>query len=74
MAVFTVLALAVWHFFPRYRFVSVSVLLLLAVTLIVTSYHFLSDILAGVLLGFLTDAVVRHFLFAKKKIKPGIGG
>jgi membrane-associated phospholipid phosphatase len=73
MAVFTVLALAVWHFFPRYRSLCAGALLLLAVTLIVTSYHFLSDILAGVLLGFLTDAVVSNFLFKKKINKPGFG-
>jgi membrane-associated phospholipid phosphatase len=73
MAVFTVLALAVWRFFPRYRSVCISLLLLLAVSLVVTSYHFLSDIAAGVLLGYLTDTVVCHLLFAKEKIKPGIG-
>jgi membrane-associated phospholipid phosphatase len=73
MAVFTVLALAVWRFFPRYRTVCMSLLFLLAVSLVITSYHFLSDVLAGALVGFLIDAVACNFLFEKKKNKPGFG-
>jgi membrane-associated phospholipid phosphatase len=73
MAVFTVLALAVWRFFPRYRTVCMSLLFLLAASLVVTSYHFLSDVLAGALVGFLIDAVAFNFLFEKKKNKCGFG-
>ena len=67
MAVFTVLALAVWRFFPRYRYVCAGFLVFLAGALIITSYHFLSDVVAGALLGFLIHSVVCNFLFKKMK-------
>lgn len=57
MAVFTVIALALWRFYPRYRFASAGFLSLLALALIVTDYHFLSDIIAGAYVGL----VVHYF-------------
>jgi membrane-associated phospholipid phosphatase len=55
MAVFTALVLPVVRCFPRLKFVCLVLLLLLGVALIVTGYHFLSDVIAGALLGYLVD-------------------
>ncbi len=57
MAVFTVVVAALWTFYPRYRLASGAVLLGLAVALIATDYHFLSDVLAGAYLGW----AVHHY-------------
>jgi len=51
MAVFTVLAAALWYFYPRYRFAYMGFLSALALALLLTNYHFLSDIIAGAYLG-----------------------
>jgi membrane-associated phospholipid phosphatase len=53
MAVFSVLIIALARFFPPLRFAGLTFLLLLAAALIVTGYHFLSDVVAGALLGLL---------------------
>ncbi len=66
MIFFTVLALAVIRFYPRYRSVCIGFLLLMAAALIVTEYHFLSDIIAGALLGFIVDAFMNYYLFLRK--------
>jgi membrane-associated phospholipid phosphatase len=51
MAVFAAFFAAFWLLYPRYRSLSIGGLLLLAVALIVTDYHFLSDVIAGTYLG-----------------------
>jgi len=51
MLVLTPLFLALWHFYPRYRRYYEVIWLCLAVALIVTEYHFLSDVLAGIYTG-----------------------
>ncbi len=66
MILFTVLALAVIRFYPRYRSACIGFLLLMAVALIVTEYHFLSDILAGALLGYIVDTFMNYYLFLRK--------
>lgn len=66
MVVFTVLALAAMRFYPQYRRASISLLFLLAASLIITDYHFLSDVVAGILLGFILDAFTYKFLFLRK--------
>ncbi len=53
MVVFTVLVIALCRFYPRYRPVYVGFLFALALALITTDYHFLSDIIAGAYLGML---------------------
>jgi membrane-associated phospholipid phosphatase len=55
MAVFMALVIALWRFYPRYRSVYVGFLSVLALALIVTDYHFISDVLAGVYLGFIVN-------------------
>ncbi len=55
MAVFMALIIALWRFYPRYRSLYVGFLSVLALALIVTDYHFISDVLAGVYLGFIVN-------------------
>lgn len=62
MAVFTAMILPLWRFYPRYRPLYVSFLLLLASAMIITDYHFLSDVLAGAYLGLAVDCVVHWSL------------
>jgi membrane-associated phospholipid phosphatase len=59
MAVFTAFFSAVWIFYPRYRSLSIGLMLVLAVALVVTDYHFLSDIIAGAYLGLITTCLTR---------------
>jgi membrane-associated phospholipid phosphatase len=58
MMVFTPLFLALWDFFPRYRVYYVTVWLFLGIALIVTEYHFLSDVAAGIYVGILIYQLV----------------
>ena len=53
MTVFTVVVAAAYVYLPRYRWVYVGLLILLAILLVVTDYHFLSDVIAGTWLGLL---------------------
>lgn len=53
MAVFTVFLVALGRFYPRYRSVFFGFLSVLALALIATDYHFLSDIIGGVYLGWI---------------------
>jgi membrane-associated phospholipid phosphatase len=55
MAIFTVMVIAFIRFFPRFRIAGLFLLLMLAAALIVTDYHFLSDVIAGILLGLMID-------------------
>lgn len=51
MTVFTALMTVLSSYYPRYRRVYLGLLFLLALALIVTDHHFLSDVLAGAALG-----------------------
>jgi len=64
MAVFTVLVLAIARYFPGLRSLAIGFLSALAITLLITEYHFFSDILAGVYLGFMVDLVIYRSLSA----------
>ncbi|HEX9022999.1 MAG TPA: phosphatase PAP2 family protein [Geobacteraceae bacterium] len=55
MVVFTAMAAALWRYYPRYRPACAGFLLVLALALIVTNYHFLSDVIAGAYLGVLSE-------------------
>jgi len=59
--VFTALFTAVWLHYPRYRPLSVAAVALLGAALLLTSYHFVSDIIAGICCGILITAGVHHF-------------
>ncbi len=57
MAVFTALMLGIGRYFHRLRPLCAGTLLILAVALIVTQYHFFSDIVAGAYLGAIVDLI-----------------
>jgi len=59
MTVFTAFFAAVWLFYPRYRSISIGLLLLLSVALVATNYHFLSDVIAGAFLGLATTVLTK---------------
>ena len=62
MAVLTTLIAALWRIYPRYRFPYAIALVLLAVALIATNYHFLGDVVAGLYLGLFVEAGTYHVL------------
>jgi membrane-associated phospholipid phosphatase len=51
MTVFTALMTTLSYYYPRYRPIYLGLLWLLALALIITDHHFLSDVLAGAVLG-----------------------
>jgi len=53
MTVFAALMTTSSYYYPRYRSVYLGSLCLLALALIITDHHFLSDVLAGALLGWI---------------------
>lgn len=62
MTVFTAFGVAIWYIYPSCRFPAALVLVLLGAALIVTDYHFLSDVIAGAGVGFLVTHGIRHLL------------
>jgi membrane-associated phospholipid phosphatase len=64
MIVFTAFFSAVWLYYPRYRRLAVAAISTLALALLFTSYHFTSDILAGIFCGTLIT-VSLEWLFLK---------
>ena len=69
MIVFTAFFTAVWLYYPRSRPFVVAALSTLAVALLLTSYHFVSDIVAGVYCGILITAGLHH-LTSKSITEP----
>jgi len=69
MVVFTAFFTAVWLYYPRSRPFVVAALSTLAVALLLTSYHFVSDIVAGVYCGILITAGLHH-LTSKSITEP----
>ncbi len=67
MAVFTVLLMDLGMYYPRYRQACAVCLFMLALALILTNYHFLSDILVGVYLGGLVHFGLYHGLIMLRK-------
>lgn len=61
MVVFVAFGVAVLVYYPKYRKLVVSLLVLLALTLILTDYHFLSDVIAGAYIGYMTTYLTNYF-------------
>lgn len=63
MTVITAFAVMLYYFYPRHRAVYLTALVGLALALIMTNYHFVSDVIAGSYVGLFTayavDAVLR---------------
>jgi membrane-associated phospholipid phosphatase len=62
MTVFAAFFVAVWLYYPNYRRISAAALSLLGMALIVTNYHFLSDVVVGFYAGLLVIFVLRYCL------------
>jgi membrane-associated phospholipid phosphatase len=62
MLVLSPLFLACWQFIPRYRLLCAALWGGLGVALMVTEYHFLSDVLAGTGIGVLVHQLTRRLL------------
>ncbi len=60
MAVFAALIAALWRYYPEHRHIYFAFLSMLAAALIVTDYHFLSDVIAGTYLGVLIVFCIDH--------------
>lgn len=63
MTVFTALMTTLSYYYPRYRLLYLGSLCLLALALIITVHHFLSDVVAGAVLGsmvaFINNKILR---------------
>lgn len=70
MVVFTAFFTAVWLYYPRYRPLVTAALSTLAAALLLTSYHFVSDIVAGTCCGILITAGLHHFISKPIITKP----
>jgi membrane-associated phospholipid phosphatase len=57
MTVFTAFFAAIWMYYPRHRRLCFGTMLTLAIALIVTDYHFLSDVIAGAYLGLIATSL-----------------
>ncbi len=55
MAVFMALVVALWRLYPRFRPWYIGFLSVLAMALIATDYHFVSDVIFGTYLGYCVD-------------------
>jgi membrane-associated phospholipid phosphatase len=62
MLVIAALLAAFWRFYPKLRPLCLAGGTLLAVALVATNYHFLSDVLAGAYAGVLVEALVFRLL------------
>jgi len=61
MTVFTALFCALWVYLPRYRAIYTGCLTVLAFLLVSTSYHYVSDVVAGAITGFYSFLATRMF-------------
>ncbi|HWU35044.1 MAG TPA: phosphatase PAP2 family protein [Methylovorus sp.] len=68
MVVFMTVFMALWQFYPRWRPWCAAGSMLLAVALIITNYHYVSDVIAGTYIGMLVYlATSRAVLGARKR-------
>ena len=60
MLVVTALIASLWCLHPNYRPIYLVLLLLLALALIATNYHFVSDVIAGAYIGLLVESLTYY--------------
>lgn len=70
MLVITALVAVVWRFHPRCRPLCLALLVLLALALVATNYHFLSDVLAGAYAGLLVEAATCRVVGRGYRLPP----
>jgi membrane-associated phospholipid phosphatase len=68
MTVFAAFGTAVLIYYPQYRWLVLTMLISLGIALIATDYHFLSDVIAGACLGFITVYTL-WYMFEKHRNK-----
>lgn len=68
MAVFTAITISAWRFFPRCRPYCPIFLALLGGALVVTNYHFLSDVIAGAYIGVCVEAVSHRLVHVQRGV------
>jgi membrane-associated phospholipid phosphatase len=74
MLVVTAIAAVVWRFHPRHRPACLGLLLVLAMAVIVTNYHFVSDVIAGVYVGLVVEACTCRVAGRKYRFLPMVNG
>jgi membrane-associated phospholipid phosphatase len=74
MTVFSAFFAAIWLFFPRYRSISLGLALVLATALVISNYHFLSDVIAGAYLGLVATCLARACIEERVSRKESCGG
>lgn len=67
MVVFMTVFMALWQFYPRWRNVYFMGASLLAVALVATNYHYVSDVIAGTYIGMLVYWATRWAVLAERK-------
>lgn len=72
MTVFTALIAVVWRLHPRYRRGCGAFLLLMAVALVVTDYHFVSDVIAGAYLGLVIEVCIWRIMTFSHRNSGGV--
>lgn len=65
MAVLSAAVIAITVFYPKFKWVAIALMLLMAVLLILLNYHFLSDVLAGAYLGVSISLALYHVGYSK---------
>lgn len=67
MVVFMTVFMALWQFYPRWRNWYGAAISLLAVALVLTNYHYVSDVIAGTYIGMLVYWAVRGLVLREGK-------
>lgn len=68
MVVFAAFGTAILIYYPQYRRLVLTFLIILGMVLVGTDYHFLSDVIAGTYIGIITSYII-WYLFEKHKTK-----
>jgi membrane-associated phospholipid phosphatase len=74
MLVVTALVAVVWRFHPRYRTACLGLLLVLALAMIATNYHFVSDVIAGAYVGLMVEACTCRVVGRKYRFPAFVSG
>ncbi|MDR3581153.1 MAG: phosphatase PAP2 family protein [Oryzomonas sp.] len=74
MLVVTAMVAVVWRFHPRYRPACLVLLSVLALAMIATNYHFVSDVIAGVYVGLVVEACTCRVVGRKYRFLPMVNG
>jgi membrane-associated phospholipid phosphatase len=72
MTVFSAFFVAVVIYYPRLRTIASIALLILAATLMCTNYHFLGDVIAGIISGVLVTTTIRKILHETQRETPSL--